>query len=38
MIPYYHTDNQFCKAKGINGDHDWLIIDHFCELVNNDAD
>ena len=26
MVPYYHIDNDFCKAKSIDSDHDWFII------------
>ena len=38
MISHYYIDNDLCKAWGINNNLDWLIINNFCELVNNDKD
>ena len=38
MLLHYHNNNDLCKARGINCDFDWLIIDHFCEPVDDDKD
>ena len=37
-MPYYYIDNDFSKAKGIDSDLDWFIINHLCELINDDED
>ena len=38
MILYHYIDYDFCKSWNINGDLDLLILNNFCELVNNDKD
>ena len=37
-MPHYHIDNDLNKAQSINGDLDWLIINHFCKPIDNDKD
>ena len=37
-MPHHYIDNDFCKARGINGDLDWLVINHFCEPVDDNKD
>ena len=37
-MPYYHVDNNLNKAQSVNDDLDWLIIVHFCELIDNNKD
>ena len=38
MISHYYINDDFCKAQGIDGDLDWLLMNHLCKLVNNDED
>ena len=38
MMFYYYIDNDLCKAKGINDNLDWLIINHLYKLINNNKD
>ena len=35
---YYHIDDVFSKAKDVNGDLDWLVMNYLCELTDNDKD
>lgn len=35
MIPYYHIDYNFWKAKNNNNNFDWIIINYFYKLINN---
>ena len=37
-MPYYHDDDDFSKAQGVDGDLDWLVMNHFCEPIDNDED
>ena len=37
-MPYYHIDNDLSKARGIHGNLDQFIIDHFDESIDNDED
>ena len=37
-MPYYHVDNDFSKAQGINGNLDRFVIDHLCKPINDDKD
>ena len=37
-MPYYHVDDNLNKAWGIDGDLDWLVINHFCKPIDNDKD
>ena len=34
----HYINNDLYKARGINSDLDWLIMNHLCKLVNNDKD
>ena len=34
--PVYYIDDNLCKAWGVNGDLDWLVINHFYELIDDD--
>lgn len=38
MVPYYHINNDFYKAKNIDIDLDWVIIYYFCKPINNNKD
>ena len=38
VMPYYYIDDDFCKARGINDDLSWLIMNHLCEPVDDDKD
>ena len=35
-MPHYHINNNLNKARGIDGNLDWFIINNLCELVEND--
>ena len=35
-MPYYHVDNYLSKARSIDGDLEWLVMNHLCEPVDND--
>ena len=35
-MPYYYVDDDLSKAQGVNGHLDWLVMNHLCELVDND--
>ena len=37
-MPHYHVNDNLCKIWGIDCNLDWLVIDHLCELVDNDKD
>ena len=37
-MPHYYINNDPSKAQGVDGDLDWLIMNHFHELVNDDKD
>ena len=37
-MPYYHVNNDLSKARGVDDDFDWLVMNHFCELIDNDKD
>ena len=34
----YHVDDDLNKARVINDDLDWLVMNYFCEPVDNDDD
>ena len=37
-MPYYHVNNDLSKARGANGDLDWFVMNHPCELIDDDKD
>ena len=37
-MPHYHVDNYLSKAQGIDGDLDWLVMNHLCEPVDDNKD
>ena len=37
-MPHYHVNDNLSKARGVDGDLDWLIINHLCELIDNKRD
>ena len=37
-MPYHYINNDLCKARAIDGDLDWLVMNHLCEPVDNDKD
>ena len=38
MISYYYINNDLKKAQSIHNDLNWLVIDHFNKLIDNDKD
>ena len=38
MVPHYNIDNDFCEARIIEYDIDWLVIYYLSKPVNNDKD
>ena len=37
-MPHYHDNDNPSKARGINGDLNWLVINHFCEPIDDEKD
>ena len=37
-MSYYHIDDDFSKARSVNDDLDWLVINYLCKLIDNDKD
>ena len=37
-MPHYHVDNDFSKARDIDGDLNWLVINYLYESIDNDKD
>ena len=37
-MPDYHIDDDVSNAWGVNGDLEWLVMNYFCELIDNDED
>ena len=37
-MPYYHVNDDFSKAQGIDGDLNLLVMNYFYEPVDNDED
>ena len=35
MMLYYYVDDDLGKARSVDGNFDWLVINHLCELVDN---
>lgn len=35
---YYYINYDFAKAKNINGERNWLIVDYLREFINDDED
>ena len=35
VMTYYHIYDGFCKPGYIEVDHDQFVVDHLCELINN---
>ena len=35
-MPHYCVNNDLYKAQGINGNLDWLIMNHLYKLVDDD--
>ena len=38
VMPHHYVDNDFCKAQGINGDFDWLVINYIYKPIDSDED
>ena len=38
MMSYYHIDDDLSKARGVDGDLDWFVMNHVCEPIDNDQD
>ena len=37
-MPYYYVDDDLSKAQGIDGDLDWLVMNHFFEPMDDNKD
>ena len=37
-MPYYHVDDNLSKARGVDGDLNWLVMNYLCESIDNDKD
>ena len=37
-MPYHYVDDDLCKARSIDDDLDWLVMNHLYEPVDNDKD
>ena len=37
-MPYYYDDDNLGKARSINGNLDWFVIDYLYEPVNDNKD
>ena len=37
-MPHYHIDDDCCKAQGIDGNLNRLVMSHLYEPVNDDKD
>ena len=37
-MPYYDVDYDLSKAQSIDGDLDWLVMNHLCEPIDDDED
>ena len=35
-MPYYQVDDDLSKARGVDGNLDWFVINYLCELIDND--
>ena len=38
VMPYYHVDDDLSKARGVDSDFDWLVMNYFYESINDDKD
>ena len=34
VMSYYHVDDDLCQARSIDGNLDWLVMNHLCEPVD----
>ena len=37
-MSYHHINNNLNKARGVDADFDWLVMNYFSEFVNNNKD
>ena len=37
-MPHYYIDDDLIKSRSVDGHFNWLIINHLCELIDNDED
>ena len=37
-MPYYHVNDDFSKARGVDGDLNWFIMNNLCESIDDDKD
>ena len=35
-MPHYYVNDDLSKARGVDGDLDWLVMNHLCEPVDDD--
>ena len=35
---YYYVNNDLSKARGVDADFDWFVMNHLCELIDDDED
>lgn len=38
MMSYYRLDNNLSQGEGINYNFDWYVMNHSCELVDDNQD
>ena len=37
-MSHYHVNDDLSKARSVDGDLDWLVMNHFCEPIDDDKD
>ena len=37
-MPHHHVNDDLSKARGVNGNLDWLVMNHLYEPIDNDED
>ena len=37
-MPHYYVDDDLSKARGVDGDLDWFVMNHLCEPIDDDKD
>ena len=37
-MPYYHVNDDFSKAWGVDGNLDWFVVNNLYKLIDDDED
>ena len=37
-MPHQHVDDDLSKARSVDGDLDWFVMNHFYEPIDDDKD